>query len=189
MPAKYNADGTGRDTYIRRDPVECFGKALYKSEPRLITRFGAAGSALPRDLQTRTQNGGVPDPVGGYNGGAAAFDRPARFLRPKIYEYPVEITHYSSMNQVVQNAYIAHAPQQTPGHLNHVSGYTGFKPRCPPVATEGSVEWATVCLPRTVRLDRSTAHVPNCFPRTLAHVCGLVATTGFARCRCRGHVN
>ena len=34
--------------------------------------------------------------------------------------------HYSSMNQIVQNAYIAHAPQQTPGHLNHVSGYTGF---------------------------------------------------------------
>ena len=38
--AKYSADGTGRDTYIRRDPVECFGKTLYKSEPRIPTRFG-----------------------------------------------------------------------------------------------------------------------------------------------------
>ena len=155
MPAKYNAEGTGRDTYIRLDPVECFGKAQYKTEPRFVTRFGAAGSALPRQLQMRTQNGGQPDPVGGYNETAAAFDRPARFLRPKIHEYPVEISHYSTMSQIVQNAHVAHAPQQSPGHLGHVSGYTGFKPRCPPVNTEGSVEWATVRATRHLHLRLS----------------------------------
>ena len=139
--AKYNADGTGRDTYIRRDPVECFGKTLYKSEPIIPTRFGASGSALPRDLQTRKGNGGVLDPVGGPNG-AGAFERPARFLRPKVYEYPVEITHYSTMKQVVQDAHVA--PQEAPGHLNHIASYQGFQPRCPPTAIVGSIEWATV---------------------------------------------
>ena len=46
----YDADGSGRDTYIRRDPVECYGKQNYKANPRIPTRFGArrAPAALPR---------------------------------------------------------------------------------------------------------------------------------------------
>jgi len=62
--AKYNADGSGRDTYIRRDPVENYGKTLHYKEARLVTRFGAAGSVIPRD---RPRHPGKPDLVGGLN--------------------------------------------------------------------------------------------------------------------------
>lgn len=36
--------------------------------------------------------------------------------------------------------------QQMPGHLNHVSGYSGFQPRCPTAAV-GSAEWASIVQP------------------------------------------
>ena len=135
--AKYNADGTGRDTYIRRDPVECFGKNNYKTDPPVVTRMGASGSHIPRE---RGRPLGQTDPVGGANGGGG-FERPARFLRPKAESYPVEVKHYSSMKEILQDAYVT--SQQTPGHLNHVSGYSGFQPRCPP-SHMGSAEWAEV---------------------------------------------
>lgn len=134
MPAKYNADGTGRDTYIRRDPVECFGKSLYKAEPRLITRFGEAGSKVARE---RGRPVGETDPVGGHHGGMG-FERPARFLRPTAESYPVPINRFSTMKEVVQDAYVS--TSQQPGYLNHISGYQGFKPRCPP----NSVGWVEV---------------------------------------------
>ena len=90
--AKYNADGTGRDTYIRRDPVECYGKTLYKPEPRLVTRFGAAGSVLPRD---RPRHPGKPDLVGGPN---KPVEKPPRYLsRPANVPYPVKVTKFSTM--------------------------------------------------------------------------------------------
>lgn len=132
-PAKYNADGSGRDTYIRRDPVECFGKNNYKTDPPVITRMGAAGSHVPRERGAKL---GETDPVGGANGGGG-FERPARFLRPKVQDYPVEITHFSTMKECVQDAFV------TSGGGPGVSGYTGFKPRCPP-APVGSAEWATI---------------------------------------------
>ena len=44
---KYDADGSGRDTYIRRDPVDCYGKMLYKPVERIPTRFGAHSSPRP----------------------------------------------------------------------------------------------------------------------------------------------
>ena len=134
MPAKYNADGTGRDTYIRRDPVECFGKNLYKAEPRLITRMGTAGCAIPR---TRGAPIGETDPVGGHNGGHG-FERADRFIRVPQAAYPAVVSRYSTMKDLVQDAYVS--SQQQPGLGNHVSGYTGFKPRCPP----GSTEWVEV---------------------------------------------
>ena len=135
MPAKYNADGTGRDTYIRRDPVECFGKNLYKAEPRLITRMGNAGCRVPRQ---RGAPLGETDPVGGNKGSGFAFERPARFIRHPVAGYPAEINQYTTMKDLVQDAYVT--SQQLPGHLNHISGTTVFKPRCPPSVTE----WAEV---------------------------------------------
>merc|ERR1712048_994072 len=51
--ALWTADGTGRDMYIRRDPVVQYGKTEYKSDSEKVTRFGSAGSALPRDLATK----------------------------------------------------------------------------------------------------------------------------------------
>ena len=135
--ATYNADGSGRDTYIRRDPVECFGKNLYRAEPRLITRMGQAGSAVPRE---RPRAPGQTDPVGGPNGGFP-FERPARFLRPKVEEYPTEIKHYTTMKEAVQDAFVT--AQQMPGHLNHISSYAGFQPRCP-TAVNGSADWTEV---------------------------------------------
>lgn len=135
--AKYNADGTGRDTYIRRDPVECFGKSLYVPEPRLVTRFGAAGSAVSRE---RGRKPGETDPVGGPNT-APDFSRPARFIRPKSDEYPVEINQFTTMKEMLQDAHVS--SQQPPGYNQHISSYAGFKPRCPP-AHMGSAEWNDV---------------------------------------------
>ena len=133
--AKYDADGTGRDTYIRRDPVNCFGKQLYMPEQRLITRFGAAGS---RTSSATTNAGGkTSEDVGGVTGGFD-FARPARFLRPKVESYPVEVKHYTTMAQLIQNA---NAPAT--GGPPTISGYTGFKPRNP-TAVEGSAEWTDV---------------------------------------------
>ena len=137
MPAKYSADGTGRDTYIRRDPVECFGKNLYRPEPRLITRFGAAGSHVPRE---RGRRPGQVDPVGGDIGGLG-FERPDRFLKPKAQSYPVKVTQFSTMKELVQDAYVTSS--EMPGHLNNISGYSGFQPRCP-TANIGSAEWAEI---------------------------------------------
>uniref|UniRef100_A0A7S2N020 Uncharacterized protein n=1 Tax=Haptolina brevifila TaxID=156173 RepID=A0A7S2N020_9EUKA len=141
QPAKYNADGTGRDTYIRRDPIECFGKNLYKSEPRPVTRFGAAGSVVPRP---RGRKPGEFDPVGGHLGKEGGFDfsRPARFLRAKSDSYPVEVTKWTTMKQLTQDAHVTSCQEQ-PGHLNHISGHMGFHPRTPP-ASVASTEWADV---------------------------------------------
>ena len=149
--AKYNADGTGRDTYIRRDPVECFGKSMYKTEPRLVTRFGASGSAMPRH-RGFGYAGFAPNSVGGENGQGYAFSRPDRFLRKPSESYPVEITQYSTMKEVVQDAYTS--SQQRPGYLNHISGYQGFQPRCPP-ANVGTADWTDVrhCCHRFLRND------------------------------------
>lgn len=97
LPAKYNADGSGRDTYIRRDPVECFGKSLYKAEPIIPTRMGAAGSHVERPYGKKPgplvggPRGDEFAPVGGQHNDDA-FKRPARFLPQKAESYPVEIT-------------------------------------------------------------------------------------------------
>ena len=99
--------------------------------------MGAAGSHVPRERGAKI---GETDPVGGKNGGSG-FERPARFLKPKVEDYPVEVSHYSTMKEIIQDAYVTSA--DTPGYLNHVSGYTGFQPRCPPAAV-GSADWATV---------------------------------------------
>ena len=135
--AKYNADGTGRDTYIRRDPVECFGKNLYKAEPRLITRMGAAGSAIPR---IRPKKLGQEDPVGGHLGGGG-FERSDRFMPEKATTYPIAVNRFTTMKELMQDCHVSSG--QMPGHLNHVSNYAGFQPRCPP-ATVGSAEWAEI---------------------------------------------
>ena len=104
--AKYSADGTGRDTYIRRDPHECFGKTLYKTEPRIPTRFGAAGSALSRDRHsgyggyTLTEiDEGPGGPVGGQGGIKVV---PARYLEVVPAAFEVEVSHASCTH--------AHAP-------------------------------------------------------------------------------
>ena len=136
--SKYNADGTGRDTYIRRDPVECFGKNLYRAEPRIPTRMGAAGSAIPREGPKKLDR---EDPIGGHLGGGGGFERPARFLKPKVEGYPIECTRFSTIKELVQDVYVS--KQQMPGHLNHVATYAGFQPRCPP-ANVGSANWAEV---------------------------------------------
>ena len=96
MYSHYAADGSGRDTYIRRDPVEVSGKNLYKAEPRLITRFGAAGSALPRDRHAG-YGGFVEEEHYNVGGKSGKEEKPKRFLKVQEQSYPVEIHHYSTM--------------------------------------------------------------------------------------------
>ena len=102
--AKYNADGSGRDTYIRRDPVECYGKSLYKTPAPVVTRFGAAGSVLPRD---RPKRPGATDPVGGESGVA---ERPARFLRKPHGGYPIEVAKFTTIKELLQDACVTTCP-------------------------------------------------------------------------------
>ena len=148
LPAKYNADGSGRDTYIRRDPVECFGKQQYKTERIPITRMGEAGSHVQRLYGKKPgplvggPSGEAFAPVGGKNG-ESAFQRPARFLPPKAESYPVPVTRFSTMQQIVQNGFTGRGVE-LPGHGNNISGYQGFKPNCAPSNTGGDVGWATV---------------------------------------------
>ena len=137
--AKYDADGSGRDTYIRRDPVAAYGKSLYKPEPRLVTRMGAAGSAIPRG---RPRKPGELDEVGGPQNSGFPFERPARFLPPKPEGYPVEVTHYTSMNELIQNAFVANKDTVAATAPKRASGWQGFHPRCPPAV--GAANWATV---------------------------------------------
>ena len=133
MPAKYIADGTGRDTDIRRDPVECFGKNLYKSEPRLITRMGNAGCAIPRQRAIGVTADGCAIPaLGGIRGGAG-FERPDRFIRVPQAAYPAVVNRFSTMKEIVQDAYVGSV--RVPPELA-ISGYQGFKPRIPPGVTE-----------------------------------------------------
>jgi len=151
MPAKYNADGTGRDTYIRRDPVECFGKNMYKSEPRLVTRFGQAGSVVPRE---RGRKPGETDPVGGSH--PTEFTRPARFLRAASDSYPVEVSKWTTMKELTLDA---HVSSSLPGHLNHISGYQGFQPRTMPSGL-GSTEWIDVGPPPPPMSDPPMSDAP-----------------------------
>jgi hypothetical protein len=137
--AKYNADGSGRDTYIRRDPVECFGKQQYKAEPRLITRMGEAGSVVSRE---RGRKPGETDPVGGPHATDITFARPQRFLRRPEFGYPVEVSRFSTMKEIVQDAHVGFTPLSD---SKKISSYQGFQPRCPP--NMGAAEWTTVSNP------------------------------------------
>lgn len=101
--------------------------------------MGASGSHIP--LAAGFRKVGQTDPVGGHLGGAQGFGREDRFLRPKAQAYPVEIGRYSTMKEVTQDAFVT--SQQMPGHLNNISGYTGYKPRCP-TAKGSSAEWASI---------------------------------------------
>ena len=101
-PPRYDADGSGRDTYIRRDPTGCYGKTLYKSEPRIPTRFGAAGSVLTRDRHTgycgytlgapgtAEYDEGYGGRVGGESGGGLKVVQ-ARYLMPVPPAFEVEV--------------------------------------------------------------------------------------------------
>ena len=127
----YIADGTGRDTYIRRDPTATYGKVDYRPEQRVITRFGTSGQELPRDLSVR-YNGfrpGQRNEVGGLNP-AQEFSRTDRFLNTKTAtEFPVAVTKYTTMKEICQDRMVT--AQRMPGHLNHIAGYKGFQPRAP----------------------------------------------------------
>ena len=105
-PPRYDADGSGRDTYIRRDPQEVHGKALYKTAPRIPTRFGSAGSALGRDRHsgycgytlgtpgTADYDEGSGGRVGGEGGGGLKVVQ-ARYLMPVPPAFEVEVKHFS----------------------------------------------------------------------------------------------
>lgn len=147
----YVADGTGRDTYIRRDPVEQHGKHLYKAEPRLITRFGAAGSALTRDRHSGHAGfhpGERDNSVGGQNG-AAHFDRPARFLRVPSDTFPIEINKFSTMKQITLDSFSKPpASGARSHHHSQISGFAGFIPRCPIAADPEASKWIDLVVNR-----------------------------------------
>ena len=51
----------------------------------------------------------------------------------------MEVSRFTTMKMAVQDAYVS--SQEQPGHLNYVSGYQGFVPRCHPAAKS---DWADV---------------------------------------------
>lgn len=145
----YVADGTGRDTYIRRDPVEQHGKHLYKEDPRLITRFGAAGSVLTRDRHSGHAGfhpGERDNSVGGPNGVA---ERPARFLRTPSQTFPVQITKFSTMKELTLDAFCkppAAGPRSS--HHSQLPGFCGFVPMGPIAADLEASKWLDLVLDR-----------------------------------------
>lgn len=144
----YHSDGTGRDTYIRRDPVEQHGKHLYKEEPRLITRFGASGSALTRDRHSGHAGfhpGERDNSVGGPNGVA---ERAARFLRAPSDTYPVEISKFSTMKEIMLDLHVQGAVPKHSDHRSQISGYSGFVPRCPIAADPEASQWTALVIDR-----------------------------------------
>mmetsp|Transcript_45010 Transcript_45010/g.74702 ORF Transcript_45010/g.74702 Transcript_45010/m.74702 type:complete len:163 (-) Transcript_45010:250-738(-) len=123
------ADGTGRDTYIRRDPVACYGKQLYKSAPREVTRFGTAGSAIPSERHTgymgHIQNSS--DMVGVVRGQQLLPDVPRD--PPPEPTFPIEVNKFTTMKELMQDRCVTGSTM--PGHLEHINGYAGHQPRNP----------------------------------------------------------
>lgn len=71
---------------------------------------------------------------------------PARYLVPHAPAFEVEVKHYSTMKDIIQDRHAGLAPggtQEFPPIRGHVSGYSGFQPRCPPVGN-GPQSWATL---------------------------------------------
>ena len=71
---------------------------------------------------------------------------PARYLVPHAPAFEVEVKHYSTMKEIIQDRHAGLAPggtQEFPPIRGHVSGYSGFQPRCPPVGN-GPQSWATL---------------------------------------------
>ena len=154
----YLSDGTGRDTYIRRDPVEQHGKHLYKAEPRLITRFGATGSNTRASRHTghvgfhpgeRDGEGGA-NSVGGPNGVA---ERPARFLRVPSDTFPVTINKYSTMKEITLDAFSKPpASGFRSHHHSQISGFSGYVPRGPIASDPEASKWVDLQMNRDVLL-------------------------------------
>ena len=94
-PPRYEPDGSGRDTYIRRDPHTVYGKTLYTEVKQIPTRFGDAGSATShskhtgycgytlggRDPSSAEYDEGFGGRVGGEGGGGLKVVQ-ARYLPP-----------------------------------------------------------------------------------------------------------
>ena len=70
--------------------------------------------------------------MGGIRGGAG-FERPDRFIRVPQAAYPAVVNRFSTMKEIVQDAYVGSV--RVPPELA-ISGYQGFKPRIPPGVTE-----------------------------------------------------
>jgi len=144
----YLADGTGRDTYIRRDPVEQHGKQNYKAEPRLITRFGASGSELPRDRHSG--HAGFHPGERAHVGGVCGMpERPANFIRRSDAPMP-NVGHFTTMKELMQDAHVSTG--QMPGRNHHISGYTGYQPRYPTADEPQSAKWVNLQLDREAML-------------------------------------
>lgn len=143
LPPKptYISDGTGRDTYIRRDPQEQYGKQLYKSEVPRITRFGTAGETLKSDRHTGHAGfrPGKHEDVGGHG---SISERPARFLKPPPDAFPMHFSKYFTTKEVTLDAYAR--PPIDPSRSNlqtHISGYSGFIPRGPMATDPDGFSW------------------------------------------------
>lgn len=156
--ALYHSDGTGRDTYIRRDPVEQRGKHPDASEQRQITRFGAAGSALTRDRHSGHAGfhpGERDNSVGGPNG---VPERPKRFLRKPSDTFPIAINHYSTMKEITLDAFSkAPANGAKATAKTQISGFSGFIPRCPIAADPDASKWTSLVIDREAMLRQMFA--------------------------------
>ena len=157
LPARtdYIADGTGRDTYIRRDPIATYGKQNMRPEYSTISRMGTAGSAIPvqKPQQYNGFQPGERDVVGTHDG-TTEFKRTEAFLQPvplglhvgakpkhsaDAAAFPLEVNKYTTMKEITQDSAVS--TQQLPGHLGHVTGYSGFQPRCAP---DAGADWANL---------------------------------------------
>ncbi|KAL1526977.1 hypothetical protein AB1Y20_015666 [Prymnesium parvum] len=158
LPPKptYVADGSGRDTYIRRDPQEQHGKNLYKPKSVTVTRFGASGCRLPSDRHTGYAGfhpGERDNSVGGRN--PVISERPARFLpdKPDGETYPslapLSISKYTTIKELTIDAFSKPpANGARSNHRSHISGFSGFVPRAPLSTDPHAVHWTGLTINR-----------------------------------------
>ena len=166
---RYEPDGSGRDTYIRRDPHTVYGKSLYTEAKQIPTRFGDAGSATShskhtgycgytlggRDPGSADYDEGFGGRVGGAGGGGLKVVQ-AQYLMPVPPAFEVEVKHFSTMKDILLDRMASLSPggipvgsqgpvdeRGFPQNRGHISGYSGFQPRCMTMA-DGKQGWANL---------------------------------------------
>ena len=106
---------------------------------------GASGGALTRDRHSGFAGFTVDehDNVGGLNGNGTKVV-PARYLVPVPPAFEVEVKHFSTMKDILQDRMASLGPGGTrefPPTRGHIAGYTGYQPRAP---IDGPQKWISL---------------------------------------------
>lgn len=114
---------------------------------RASSLAGASGGALTRDRHAGFAGftADEHDNIGGANANGIKVV-PARYLVPVPPAFEVEVKHFSTMKEILQDRMASLGPGGTrefPEMRGHIAGYTGYQPRAPPVDV-GPQKWISL---------------------------------------------